>query len=60
METVELISNLWAPLVGVTILIYTISRVIGDVEVLKEKVKVLFDLYNNWKTNDTSTDRPDH
>jgi|TARA_R110000744_G_scaffold285185_1_gene396619 hypothetical protein len=48
-ETVELISNLWAPLVGVTILIYTISRVIGDVEVLKEKVKVLFDLYNNWK-----------
>lgn len=49
METVELISNLWAPLVGVTILIYTISRVIGDVEVLKEKVKVLFDLYNNWK-----------
>ena len=49
METVELISNLWAPLVGITILIYTISRVIGDVEVLKEKVKVLFDLYNNWK-----------
>jgi|TARA_R110000751_G_scaffold21323_2_gene61329 hypothetical protein len=49
MEVVDLIASLWAPLAGVTLLIYTISRIIGDVEVLKEKVQVLFDLYNNWK-----------
>tara|TARA_R110001606_G_C15280357_1_gene640450 strand:+ start:432 stop:590 length:159 start_codon:yes stop_codon:yes gene_type:complete len=46
MEAVELIAQLWAPLAGITLLIYTISRIIGDVEVLKEKVKVLFDLFN--------------
>ena len=46
MEAVELIASLWAPLAGITLLIYTISRIIGDVEVLKEKVKVLFDLFN--------------
>ena len=46
MEAVELIAQLWAPLEGITLLIYTISRIIGDVEVLKEKVKVLFDLFN--------------
>ena len=46
METVDLIASLWAPLAGVTLLIYTISRIIGDVEVLKEKVKVLYELFN--------------
>jgi|TARA_R110002074_G_scaffold54437_2_gene135593 hypothetical protein len=46
MEAVEMIASLWAPLAGITLLIYTISRIIGDVEVLKEKVKVLFDLFN--------------
>lgn len=49
MESVELLSQLWAPLVGVTLLIYTISRLIGDVETLKSKVEVLFDLFNNLK-----------
>jgi len=46
MEAVEMIASLWAPLAGITLLIYTISRIIGDVEVLKEKVKVLYDLFN--------------
>ena len=46
MEAVEMIASLWAPLAGITLLIYTISRIIGDVEVLKEKVKVLFELFN--------------
>jgi len=46
MEAVVMIASLWAPLAGITLLIYTISRIIGDVEVLKEKVKVLFDLFN--------------
>jgi hypothetical protein len=51
-ESVELLSQLWAPLVGVTLLIYTISRLIGDVETLKSKVEVLFSLFNSLKDKD--------
>jgi len=49
MEVVDIIGSLWAPLAGITLLIYTISKIIGDVEALKEKVKVLFDLFNRFK-----------
>jgi len=48
-DAVQLLSQLWAPLVGVTLLIYTISRLIGDVETLKSKVEVLFNLFNAMK-----------
>ena len=49
----EFVTEYWQQLVAVVFLIFTVGKLLqglrGDVDVLKEKVKTLFDLWNNRK-----------
>ena len=42
----EVITSLWPIFVGIVTLIFVLSRLWTDVETLKEKVKTLFNLFN--------------
>jgi hypothetical protein len=46
-DYVGLISDIWPVFVGFIVLVMSISKLMTRVEVLEEKVKSLFDLYNN-------------
>jgi hypothetical protein len=50
MEYVDLISSIWPIFVGFIILVLTIGRLMSRMDVVEEKVKTLFDLWN--KKND--------
>ena len=42
----DVIASLWPIFVGLVTLIFVLSRLWTDVETLKEKVKTLFNLFN--------------
>lgn len=44
---VEVFSAAWPVLVAIVMLIIVLAKMHGDLEVLKDKVKVLFDLWNS-------------
>jgi hypothetical protein len=50
MEYVDLISSIWPIFVGFIILVLTIGKLMSRMDVVEEKVKTLFDLWN--KRND--------
>ncbi len=50
MEYVDLISSIWPIFVGFIILVLTIGRLMSRMDVVEEKVKTLFELWN--KKND--------
>jgi hypothetical protein len=50
MEYVDLISSIWPIFVGFIILVLTIGKLMSRMDVVEEKVKTLFDLWN--KKND--------
>lgn len=43
----EIISSIWPVFIGVISLIIVLSKMHSSILVLEDKVKVLFDLYNN-------------
>jgi hypothetical protein len=43
----EVISSIWPVFVGIITLVITLSKMHSSITVLEDKVKVLFDLYNN-------------
>jgi hypothetical protein len=45
----DVISSLWPIFLGIVTLIFVLSRLWTDVEGLKEKVKTLFNLFNEKK-----------
>jgi len=45
----ELVREYWPQMVSFVMLVVTITRMQVDIDVLKEKVKVLFDLFNIMK-----------
>ena len=50
MEYVDLISSIWPIFVGFIILVLTIGKLMSRMDVVEDKVKTLFDLWN--KRND--------
>ena len=50
MEYVDLISSIWPIFVGFIILVLTLGKLMSRMDVVEEKVKTLFDLWN--KKND--------
>ena len=50
MEYVDLISSIWPIFVGFIVLVLTLGRLMSRMDVVEEKVKTLFELWN--KKND--------
>ena len=46
MEVVELATSTWPIILGVITLIIVLAKMHSDTEILKEKVRTLFDLWN--------------
>ena len=46
MEVLDVISALWPILLGITGLIFWLAKSYAEIETLKEKVRVLYELYN--------------
>jgi len=46
---VDIIGTLWPIFIGLITLIFVLSRLWTDVETLKEKVRTLFQLFNDKK-----------
>ena len=49
MEIVELASSTWPIALGIITLIIVLAKMHSDIEIIKEKVRTLFDLWNNRK-----------
>jgi len=47
MEYVDLISSIWPIFVGFIILVLTLGKLMSRMDVVEEKIKTLFDLWNN-------------
>jgi len=50
MEYVDLISSIWPIFVGFIILVLTLGKLMSRMDVVEEKIKTLFELWN--KKND--------
>jgi hypothetical protein len=46
---VDILGTLWPVFIGLVTLIFVLSRLWTDVETLKEKVRTLFQLFNDKK-----------
>jgi len=49
MEIVELASSAWPIALGIITLIIVLAKMHSDIEIIKEKVRTLFDLWNSRK-----------
>jgi len=49
MEIVQLASSTWPIALGIITLIIVLAKMHSDIEIIKEKVRTLFDLWNNRK-----------
>ena len=47
MEYVELISAVWPVFLGFVVLVLSIGKLMSRMDVVEEKIKTLFDLWNN-------------
>ena len=47
LSIIEILSTIWPILLGIITLIIVLAKMHGDIVVLKEKVKSLFDLWNS-------------
>jgi len=47
MTTMEFINSTWPMFMGFITLVIVLAKMHGDIETIKEKVRVLFDLWNN-------------
>ena len=51
MEIVQLASSTWPIALGIITLIIVLAKMHSDIEIIKEKVRTLFDLWNSRKDN---------
>ena len=49
MEIVELATSTWPIALGVITLIIVLAKMHSDIEIIKEKIRTLFDLWNSKK-----------
>ena len=46
MEALDLVNTMWPIAVGFATLVIVLAKMHGDIETIKEKIKVLFELWN--------------
>jgi len=46
MEALDLLNAMWPIAVGFVTLVIVLAKMHGDIETIKEKIKVLFELWN--------------
>jgi hypothetical protein len=49
MEIVQLASSTWPIALGIITLIIVLAKMHSDIEIIKEKIRTLFDLWNSRK-----------
>ena len=49
MEIVQLASSTWPIALGIITLIIVLAKMHSDIEIIKEKIRTLFDLWNSKK-----------
>jgi len=47
MTSVEFVNATWPIMMGFVTLVIVLAKMHGDIETIKEKIRVLFDLWNN-------------
>lgn len=47
MTMLEVLNTAWPIMVGFVTLVVVLAKMHGDIETMKEKIKVLFDLWNS-------------
>lgn len=47
MDAISAVNSLWGPAIGFITLVVVLAKMHSDIEQIKEKVRVLFDLWNN-------------
>lgn len=47
MDAIDFLNTIWPIAVGFVTLVIVLAKMHGDIETLKEKIKVLFELWNN-------------
>lgn len=47
MDAIDFLNAIWPIAVGFVTLVIVLAKMHGDIETLKEKIKVLFELWNN-------------
>ena len=47
MTTMEFVNSTWPMFMGFITLVIVLAKMLGDIETIKEKVRVLFDLWNS-------------
>ena len=51
-NSLELLADLWPVFVGFITLVIVLAKMHSSIEVLRDKVKTLFQLYNQWIESD--------
>ena len=51
-NSVQLLVSLWPVFVGFITLVIVLAKMHSSIEVLRDKVKTLFQLYNQWIESD--------
>ena len=52
-NSLELLVSLWPVFVGFITLVIVLAKMHSSIEVLRDKVKTLFQLYNKWSESDS-------
>jgi hypothetical protein len=47
MAILDSISNTWPIFIGVVALVIILAKIHGDIQIIKEKIKTLFELWNS-------------
>jgi|TARA_R110000737_G_C14422313_1_gene458047 hypothetical protein len=47
MAVLDAVSTTWPIFIGVVALVIVLAKMHGDIQIIKEKVRTLFDLWNN-------------
>ena len=52
-KSLQLLISLWPVFLGFITLVVVLAKMHSSIEVLREKVKTLFQLYNTWSESDS-------
>ena len=56
-DSLNLLASLWPIFLGFVTLVIVLAKMHSSIEVLREKVRTLFDLYNEWMSKQSKDDK---
>jgi len=56
-DSLNLLASLWPIFLGFVGLVIVLAKMHSSIEVLREKVRTLFDLYNEWMSKQSKDDK---